>query len=234
MKENTTYFVNFENGKLSIYTKTKRFFGEKFNKVELKRFFTLGKESLSTGRLCYSIVPRVSGLSPQDYLYMKSDYNLKHKESDFGKRVLWDIADIEEECSTEIIEGNTYYSGSLTGKITITDTEENIIFQSDNWHFNYFDKFKMDAKFIKLLNQNACNGIYQTAREQFDLVTQFSEGRCEKASKLRCEVCDEIFDSIPEFFCHMIEENHYDSILDDFIYDPEVIRIKNLINKEEV
>lgn len=230
--KDTLYIAKIEDGKLSIYTKTKRFFREKLEKVDLRKFFSEGKESIKLGK-SYSIIPAVSGLSSQDYLYQKSLFNLHKRESDFGQRTIWKLRDTKWDIETANIDNLTLYHGLLNGTLEISDTNGTLLFSSKNYSFEYVDTFEMDEHIIELLNQNACNGVYQTARETFELIDIFTKKRTGLNAKLRCEECGEIFDSIPAFYSHLIENKHYDSILDSNIYDPEVIRIKNVVKEED-
>ena len=230
--KDTYYIAKIEDGKLSVYTKTKRFFKERLEKADLRKFYLEGKESLRTGA-AYSIIPAVSGLSAQEYLFQKGIFNLEKKESDFGRRTIWRLKDTKKSVETADCGGTTLYHGLLNGTIEITDEEGRLLFSSKNYRFEYVDTFEIDEHTVELLNQNACNGVYQTARETFELINIFTKKRTGLNAQLRCEECGEIFDSIPAFYSHLIETKHYDSVLDSNIYDPEVIRIKNLVKKEE-
>ena len=77
-------------GKLSVYTKTKRFFREKLTKVSLIEFFNSSKRYLiQTGK--YSIFPSMVGISPTTYLTNKAEFNLLNGFSDFNQRTTWKI-----------------------------------------------------------------------------------------------------------------------------------------------
>ena len=229
--DNKKYFVDLKDGKMSIYTKFKGFFREKIKKVSLNEFFLLGKNSLKKSN-SYEMLPQVDGISPTSYLYQKSLFNLDNKESDFGKRTIWRISNPSIESRPFVLKETTYYETFLRGNLKVSDESGRIILEEPDYRFFHLGLEKIDVRFVELLNQNASNGVLQTARETFELVDMVTKNLQGNNAVLKCEECGEIFHSIPEFYSHLIENKHYDSILDSNIYDPEVIRIRNLVKGE--
>lgn len=219
------------DGKLSVYTKTKKFFREKMQQVSLLEFFNTSKRDLlMKGR--YSIFPNAVGIGTNTYLSAKAQYNLLNGQSDFNQRTVWKISNFADEHEkVKVTDDISIYSGTITGDLNVSDASGNTIFSQENFSLPYADSHIPSEKEAELLLQNAANGTYTTARDRFAYLDEVHKNCGLGGAKLICEECGEIFDSLPEFFSHLIETGHKDSILSMHKDDPEIKKLIGLINK---
>lgn len=218
------------DGKLSVYTKTKKFFREKLTKVSLIEFFNSSKRYLvQTGK--YSIFPSMVGISPTTYLTNKAEFNLLNGFSDFNQRTTWKINNFGEEHKKIMeVEGTPVYEGKIFGSLYINDAKGNTMMKIDDFELPFINSHIVSEKEAELLLQNACNGVFTTARDRVSLLDEVQKNEGLGNTRFICEECGEIFDSLPEFFSHLIETGHKDSILTMHKYDPEIKKVIGLMN----
>ena len=212
--------------------------------VSEKDFFGAQREYLKkTGR--YKILPILENgtLDSITYLYTKSILSRKNNwESDFGERVSVKAEFLKEDEFIEEYNKKPYHAPKyIYLKVWICNekTGENmfdgyftikILYSCENYEYwNY------SADYIALLIRNAINGNLQTARDieetlqKRNLDIYLEEGW----EILECEECKEKFTNLNDFYCHLLEENHYDSFLDEFPNDRETLHVKNSIKNNK-
>lgn len=238
-KENCAFICQFdENTKKDVYYKG--FFRKK---VSEEAFFGAQREYLKeTGN--YKLLPVLEGeiLDTITYFYNKSFFSRKNNwESDFGKRVKVKAEFVEDEKYKKAVEEN-YSPKSIYLKVWIFNEKTgNNLFGQDFfiirvWYsLDNYEYWNYSAEYIALLIRNALNGNLQTARDieetlkKRNLDIYMEEGW----PIFKCDECDEKFLSLNEFYCHLLEEGHYDSFLDEFPNDRETLHVKNMLKSIE-
>lgn len=230
---NADFYVEFKDGKLIKILKSVKGF---FNKKKLKdasqdELFGYTKSLLKENK--YQL-PIVEGLNQETYLSMKATYGMRHNFSDFGQRTSWTFICKEDVCKEITDKEGKFYIGQLEGDVIVKGANNQIIFEGNIRH-PYIHNFRMTPKCLELLFQNATNGIYQTARDIEAIHKEFDKLTGEEREfNWICEECGQKFKTLDELFCHLIEEQHHDSILDCHPYDKECIRVRNLISESKL
>lgn len=218
----------------------KGFFKNK--EVSEEEFFGAQRERLKeTG--FYKLLPILENerLDTITYLYKKAELSRKNNwESDFGKRVKVKAKFVEDDYYKEVHEKNLS-PDCLRLNVWIFDEKTGVNEFGDNkftirvWYsVDNYEYWNYSAELIALLIRNALNGNLQTARD----IAETEEKRTldiyleEGWNFFTCEECNEKFSSLNDFFCHLIEEGHYDSFLDEFPNDRETLHVKEMINKK--
>lgn len=229
---NTDFYVEYKDGKLTNISKSVKglFNKKKFKKSSPEELFGYSKKLLKEDK--YKL-PLVEGLNKELYLSMKASYGMKNNFSDFETRTKWTFICKEDVCDEKIDKFGKYYIGCLEGNVIVKDENNNLIFEGYIKH-PYVQNYRMTPKCLELLFQNATNGIYQNARdiEAFHNEMEKMTG-VEREHNWICEECNEKFKTLDELFCHLIEEQHHDSILDCHPYDKECLRVRNLISESK-
>lgn len=238
--EQKEYYVQVKSdGNISVHTKVKKWFKEVKENVSLSEFFNVNKVAARMGVDGYCIFPQIKGMSPNSYLYTKARYNLLNGYSDFNKRTIWNITNFSTTqkrvvSSLENMENEPpLYLGEISGSLNVVDEEGNVIFNDDNFKFNYYDNHIYSERESELILQNAANGMFTTARDLYYYIDEVNKNCGQGGAKLICEECGEIFESLPEFFSHLIETGHKDSILAMHRFDPEIRKVIGLINRNK-
>ena len=216
----------------------KSWFGRKRKKkVTETNFFSFSKDELErTGS--YAIVPHIEKgaikYSILQYLEDKAKFNLKNNLSDFNFRTIWKFKINKEETnSTNGVELKT-----TIGELNCYDEKGRPVLSPLTMEFTMpiTDKGGVpSSRTIELLIQNACNGKYQTARdiEEYEYSFMHDMGDTIGRNLYYCEECGEEFKNLNEFFYHLIDQEHFDSILTSHKYDKEVLRVKELIERKK-
>lgn len=229
---NVDFIVKTQDGRITeIFKNVKGIFKKnKLKKVSSKELFTFTRTCFEKDR--QFIIPSISGITKENYLSAKASYGLFNNFSDFNQRTVWsftpesNVYDMLEE------DGQIFYVGKIKGKIVVKGEDGRVIFEGMLTH-PYASPFKMSAKCVELLFQNATNGVYQTARDLEAVNKELNELSNNKDRALWiCESCGEKFNTLDEFFCHLIEEKHWDSILECHPYDKECTRVRSLIEEK--
>lgn len=199
-------------------------------KVSKNDFFNFSANCLRKEKK-YTICPSIDGLSMDTYLKEKAFYNNKHFFSDFNTRTTWffDIANEEVEVVEYDEEDEKIYLVHLTGKVRVYLPDGNLLFEMDNFKFNYANFFKYSKRYVELLLQNACNGIYQSARDIDEIHKELYASANKDLPIWGCDTCNETFNNVDEFYCHLIEEGHNDGIFTSHPFDKEAQRVKQLV-----
>ena len=210
-------------------------------KVTEEDFYGASRKYLAEqGR--YKIIPILENaiLDPLTYLEKKAILSRRNNwESDFGKRMFVKAEFVEDNNYKRAQTDSTYIPYYLYLNVWICDekTKESafdgyftikILYSHENYEFwNY------SAEYIALLIRNAINGNLQTARDIEETCQKrvLDIYQYEESNIYQCEECNEKFTNLNDFFCHLLEENHYDSILDEFPNDKEILHVKKMIEK---
>lgn len=230
MEKEYVVIKNKETKLKEVFREVKTIFGKKkLKKVSLDEYYSFTRNSLKENKNGYRISPKVKGEDSISYLANKSVYNREHFVSDFDFRTTWSLTLKEEN---HYLENNKPVK-DLNFDLVVYDTKGNILFGSKDFIFTTEESEDSEAirELLEYLYQNACNGIYQTARdiEGYILASRKVYQVQEDAPLYKCEECGELFYSLNEFFYHLIEEGHLDSILTTFPFDKEVLRVKKLV-----
>lgn len=228
-------------------TKEDKFYSHRFFKkiISKEDFFCFQREMIRK-RQEYQLVPYLKNGTLDVITYFKQKASLarlNNWNSDFGKRVKVKCEFIEDNSYKEAINATKVKElpRSLFLKVWILNEQTNKNIFEDNFYFNLrivysfenYEYWNYSAEYIALLIRNAINGNLQTARDIEETILKriedvyMEEGR----DIFECDICDKKFKNLNELFSHLIEENHYDSFLDEFPNDNEVQRIKNVIKK---
>lgn len=206
-----------------------------FNKMKKKEvsadeFFAFSRNLLKERGF---ILPKIKGISKEAYMDLKASYGLEKAKSDFGQRTKWSFLCQEENAEEIVFSGYKLYQGNLKGIFTVRGENNELLLEGE-MNYPYIQAHKMTPRMVELLLQNSSNGIYTSARdiENFNAEVDRITG-IEYSSKDNwiCEECGKTFKTIDEFFCHLIEEKHQDSVLETHPYDKECIFVKNQIEK---
>ncbi len=232
-KKDTVYHVKImPNGQFSVYTKIKKLFGEKFQKVSPIEFFNVSRRDLvQKGK--YSIVPNMSGMGALTYLDSKAMFNLLNGLSDFNQRTVWKLNNFNEEHKiigkTELEDD--IYEGIVSCSLNISGQDGRPLVEIEDFELPYIDAHIPSKKELELLLQNACNGKFITARDKISYLNEVHKNAGLEDVKFMCDECGEIFDSLPEFFSHLVETGHKDSVLIMHKNDPEIKKLLSLMEK---
>lgn len=193
----------------------------------------------------YRILPRLEEgvVDTITYLYQKSVLSRQNNwESDFGKRVKVKAEFVKDESNYQRAHSEKYFIPRyFFMKVWIYDeaSEKNhfkdfftirVCYSDEN-----FEYWNYSEEYIALLIRNAINGNLQTARDIEETMLKRNEDIYleEGWPIMQCDECGEKFLDLNSFFCHLLEEGHYDSFLDEFPNDREVQHIKNMLDKKK-
>lgn len=201
----------------------------KFEEVTQEEYYGYSRNNLITKGF-YTMNPSISGTTLQEYLLKKSIFANKHKFSDFNCRTIWNLLNAKtstKEANLPGFEGPVKIT-TLSGDLLVKDSNDNPMFVQEGYSIVLLGD--ASVRYLELLCQNACNGIYQSARDIEAFIAE-----ADKLDKKGphpyyvCETCGETFNDLNAFLCHLIETKHKDSIIENHPYDREIIRVKNLI-----
>ena len=214
-----------------VYKTTKNLLGkEKMVDVSKNEFFDYSSKYFKeTGE--YIVYPNVKNMEMATYLKEKAYYNNKHFFSDFNMRTTW-LYNVKEENVKEYIdeyEDDTYYLVKIVGNVRIYSSDSRLMLELKNFEFEYLSTFKYSKRYIELLMQNACNGIYQSARDIDEMYKELYTASNNALPVWCCSTCTKVFMNLDEFYSHLIEEEHMDGIFTEHPFDEEVQRIKRTI-----
>ena len=216
----TKFTIRITDKGVKFYKKIKSFFGkEKLEEVSEKEVFS---PLMKSGRL----FPDIDNLTLDDILWLKQDFNMKNHLSDFGCKVEFKIDRYEDE----VTEKDKKYYGQVSFDGTIKDIDRNQDICSFTINTSVMgSEYKPSKKFYESLFANTYSGIYGSLEDVDKLFDTLSI-----KDKWECEECGKKFSNRLEFLSHLIETKHYDSILDEYIYDKDVIFVKNSRNASTV
>lgn len=215
--------------------------------VDNERFFCSRRDEMKETDY-YGILPKMEDRSQVidtiTYLYNKSILSRQNNwESDFGYRVKVKAEFIKNEENYERSRKDYYFMPRTlflrvrifqesTGKDIFNDFFTLRVCYSDD-HFDYWN---YSEDYIALLIQNAINGNLQTARDIEKTMLKYNEDIYmeEGWPIFKCDECGEKFLNLNDFYCHLLEEGHYDSFLDEFPNDRETLHVKNMLERKGI
>ena len=180
----------------------------------------------------YTLCPNIEKMSMDTYLKEKAYYNNKHYFSDFNMRTIWTYDIKNEEIEEFEYEEEVYYLVRIIGIVSIYAPNDKMLTRIEDFKFNYLKNYKYSKRYIELLMQNACNGIYQTARDIDEMYKELYSSANHSLPVWCCDTCMEVFVNLDEFFYHLIEEGHMDGVFNEHPFDNEVKRVKNLVENK--
>lgn len=209
----TKFTIKMTDKGAKFYKKVKNFFGkEKLQEVSENEVFS---PLMNSGRL----FPDIENLTLDDILWLKQEFNIKNHLSDFGCKVNFKIDRYEDK----VIEKDKKYYGEVSFDGTIKDVEENKDICSFTISTNIIEStYKPSQEFYESLFTNTYSGAYSSLEDVDNLFDALSV-----KERWECEECGEKFTNRLEFLSHLIETKHYDSILDEYLHDKDVLFVKN-------
>lgn len=223
---------NSGTGLKEIFKEVKSLFGKtKLKKVSPDEYYRYSRDYLLSSKGNYSICPKLKGSNMLEYLTEKSNYNNQHFTSDFNCRTIWKL-NIKNE---QIIGFGPLQIKNFSGTMEVRTEDGTLVFSPMDIQFSLpvNSTIMASTRILELLLQNACNGIYQNARdvEEYNIQVRKDCNLPLDTPLYVCEECGETFANLDEFFCHLIKEAHFDSILTSHPFDKEVLRVKKLVEE---
>ena len=218
MKNNKVF--KFQNG--NYYEKKKSLLGKlKLKLVNPSEVYLTNMKSLSEN--IFTPYPVVESISSLSFLSKKTEFLRRNNLSDFKNKVKCIFKTTERTEDEAVVK--------VLGNLEIYNENGNLMINSDNIEFIYIDSPELNItdEDIAVIFQNSFNGAkisFRDYEKHHNILT-----RLDNLPLVYCDECKKPFYSLDDFYCHLIEEKHNSKALDEFPYDREAIRVKNLIEK---
>lgn len=238
MNKTTSFYCQFDE----INKKDKYYQGFFRKEVSEKDFFGAQRKYLNETNM-YRILPVLENGTLDTITFLEKKAYLSRKnnwESDMGERVSVKAEFSELKKIQETYEKNPYYIPKCINlKVWIYSEKTGNPLFKDNftikifYSYENYEYWNYSADYLSLLIRNAINGNLQTARDiEETLQKRNLDIYLEKGWNIfKCDECNERFNNLNDFYCHLLEEGHYDSFLDEFPNDRETLHVKNMLKK---
>ena len=223
--KDTEYLASYDNGIYTFYKNKKTLLGLKTIKVSPFEVFTYSKRSLKDG--LYTISPTIRNCNILEYLTEKASFFQENNLSDFPDRTIWKMDILEENIKEFERDGIKLFNVCIVANFKVSSDKNLPIVDMNDFHFAYNSERVLSKDTLRMLFQNACNGSRMTLRD----IEEYSKS-IDDEPWIKCEKCNEVFTTLDDFYCHLLEEEHYDSILDEFPNDKEVVNVANILKNK--